>query len=669
MGLNKQGSLKVSSFVLVAVSVCLSACGSSNDKGVSTGGGGASSEVTECKNGVPVSGKPGWVQCPDSISGDGNVKVSRQVMRDDEEDKTRQSYQRTNLLQIAVDAKYNASIFQISGPEEYKNKAFIAPRIYAYGSQEGGSRTSPKENADGSMTISFNVIFVDGLSSEIPGADGSTKVKLPPNFQVKDPDGLRQVLRDEFQATNGLAPLPGCPKRIVVKVADAEYDASASDLSQGDNCQINTPTTVSVTLSKSDAQYMLERALYDNLVDVHATYETRVSFPVANVSISFDRASIYDALRAELAVKVPPYVDADAQLAITHVMKSQLMKVSIQGDTSGLLDKLIAQVSAEFFEPFVPNPQDSLSKCPDGVMVCVRFSYNEQKQSDSLTFSWDQSTNAMIGQNYLTWTKLSPIEDAVNVGSPVESCQSPANPQGCSDFSNKTGLAYETGLTVVAGNLLVIRPNFVVEESRPSTQGTTTRVDNNVCVAQHEIIGHACGGHAHGDGGGPGACTDYGTGKFQCDRYQDQWTETTTYYEGRPEWELNSNPIGLMQELFDGLTARFVWTDSKTGRKVQKDCPLSAFNRLGDGKTLQVHLDNAPSCQVFTSDARETPMLYLMNNIQFQQPFTNGSRITKWDGSVTQTPDAESFYPEVKFAGTVSVRGYGFQGVSSNGGI
>lgn len=65
---------------------------------------------------------------------------------------------------------------------------------------------------------------------------------------------------------------------------------------------------------------------------------------------------------------------------------------------------------------------------------------------------------------------------------------------------------------------------------------------------------------------------------------------------------------------------------------MQQVCPLSSFSRIGDGKTLQVRLENSPSCHVFTGISNEIPMLFLVNNIKFEESVLVGNKISSWNG-------------------------------------
>jgi hypothetical protein len=637
--------------IVVSAAVVFSGC-----SGGGTGSEGGERGSSPAAVPTPNPTMPGWMSVSQT-SPDGKVKYTQNQMTPQQQAQARQQYTRTNLEQLPVDAKYNATVFKIDGTSDYAQSAFIAPKLYVYSSADGG-RLDPVINSDGTVTMSFNVVFIDGITSQIPNDEANGKLMdVPQDYLVKNPDELAAKLGLEFKDSNGIAPLPGCPKRLTLIVAGREYDATPSDLASGDYCQLNRPILVSLTVPKDEARYIFDEALYDSLVDVRGIYETRVSFPVVTADISFDREKIFSDLEAELAVFYPPYADMDMKSATTRVMQNQMMSVSIQGDTTAVLDKLVDQVVQEFFVTLKNDPATGTKECKGNAVVCFRLTDQSYRQTDTMSFHWNQSSNQVSGQNYLTWSKLQPLaEEAVVIGNADPSKENCANGPKCGRLVND-GAPVSTDLTVQSGNLLMIEPLYVNEETRPVTALNVQHVDNNVCLQWRDYY-DGCHGSGHG---GEEHCDHH----HVCAQSQDQWVETDSYFLGTSQMETVQQPLGAFQEFTDALFVHLAWIDSKTGSKKSVDCPLSGFQRKADGKSLQVVLENTPTCQVFTENPHESPTLYLVSKISTQKPYMSGRLIKKWNGTVVQAPTNEMYIPEVDIAAMVSVRGYGFQG--SNG--
>jgi hypothetical protein len=577
-------------------------------------------------------------------SADGSVTIDRTQVNPAE---ARNQYRRANLVQVPVDAKYNATIFRITDDtlKDDENKAFIAPKLYAYGTQQGG-QVVPIEHTDGTVTLSFNVTFLDGTTEKIsnPSADGSS-VTVPSLFTVQNLDQLETLLASQFGMNPGLAPLPGCPKKITVIASGKEYDATPANLARGDFCELNVPITVSLTIPEAEAKLIMEVALYAHLVDIEGIYETKVSYPTSKVSVTFDRSKIYNQLQAELGVKAY-YVDASVKIATTKVMENQMMQVTVQGETSEFVDQLIEKVTAEFFEPWVATPDDSTNPCGLTTPVCLRFSATEAKESSKLQFDWDETSNLMTGQNYITSTKLKATPNMSRIGDVSGDCANTSN-HSCNEPLSNHAEARETGLTVAAENQITVEPTYLVREKRDQGMLAPVRTDHPVCLKSHTI----CSAWPEGTG----ACTSV------CDQSENHWTEVTTYFVHDLPPQIIADPVGQISELFDGLQFRFSWMDQASGKMKSLDCPLNAFPREGNGRTLVVRVKNVPSCKPFTGVPGETPMLYLLNRIAYSESYQSGHRVLNWDGTLIETPSSETFIPEVSFAGTVSIQGYAFE--------
>lgn len=581
----------------------------------------------------------GWIE-QHSSAADGSVSVIQSQMTAAQIAEFRNSYKRANLIQLPIDTKFNAILFRITDetiPDD-ENRAFVAPKLFSYGTEQGG-QIARVAHGDGTVTLSFNIAFVDGISQTLLSASGDEReIALPSEFFVNHRSELEKSLTDDFGMKSGLASLSGCPKKITLVVGGQEFDTTLKDLAQGDFCELNVPIAVSLTVSQSDAKIILEKTLMQGLVDVRGVYETKVSFPVANIKLSFDRSKIYRELQTELAGKAG-VVDADAKLAVSRVMQNQLLKVSVQGDLNEMLGALIAQVMQEFFEPLSANSgaqgsantSDKTSAC-QAAGPCLRLAASQLHETNTLDFTWVQATDSVTGQNYITSTKLKATPTKVVLGLD-SNCET-----NCDRLEND-GAPRETGLTVVNGTKVSIEPSYVMKESR-QTPGQTTRVDHSVCVATGQVcwiqfLSLDC--------------------NQQCTKTENQWVDTTHFYEGSSTSVLIREPAGMLDQMYEGFLFQFDWIDSASGKKQTLQCPLGVFPREGAGQSLSVKLQNVPTCAPFTESGIEVPMLSLVNRISFPENYLEGDLVKNWKGEVLSSPVQRIFYPKVEFVGAVSI--------------
>ena len=592
-----------------------------------------------------------WVETYKSDSTDGTVHVVQNKLSEEEQSRMRTQYRRVNLVQLPIDAKFNANAYRITDESmpDYVNKAFIAPRIFSYGTQDGG-KLAPLINSDDTTTLSFNVAFVDGINSSIQSPNADLKqITLPDSFLVKKNDELIKLFEGQYNAKNGLAPLPGCPKKVVLVVADNEFDVTPKDFASCDYFQLNTPMVFSLKVPNRFMDYILYQALYAGLVEVRATYETRVSYPIANVKITFDREKVYEEIKTELGVKTA-FIDADVKVAVTKIMQKQTAKVVIQGDQIGSdLSKIVNQVISEFFTEFKPDPDNPVASCSNST-VCLRLNYASMSQSSTIDFTWSQVTNSMEGQNLLMSTKLKPTPRTSVIGKGSDCVGD------CHRLSNHED-ARETGLTVLDGNQIVIQPLYAVQEHKDFQTPVTNRTHNSVCIREHKECEHMKECHGRNC---INALMDYCD--TVCDQSEDRWTDITQYSSPESRYELMNNPSGLIKELYDGLYAHFSWTDRITGKNQTLDCPLSLFPRVGESQQLEIKLMNVPTCKPFSNIQEETPMLYIGNRISSPFNYLSGRKVETWNGSVLENPTNKIFDPEIQLALKITMKGFDFAG-------
>lgn len=589
---------------------------------------------------TPLQAERSWVESQ-TVAKDKSVTFSKSELTPAGKQVMLNQLKQTDLVQIPVDPLYNVTLFKMRNVKEYEHTAFIAPRIYAYGATEK-ARISPESHADGTVTIPFHLAMISGTETQIQSTSSNDKISLPDSVLAKYLEKLRENLFNRSEKFDTLSTLPGCPKKIIIVVNGEEFEATSTDLANGDYCTPNTPFTASIRVSKERAQYLLQDAIYNGQVEARASYETRVAFSVSKLHIEFQKQKIFEELLAEYRGVAYGFT-ADIYTKITNIVKSQALKVQIQGEYSSQLNAIVDQALKDFFIPFRADPANpDHDKCKN--LACLSLNYNYSKDKQVFELNWEQSENTLTGQIYLTWAKLYPLMDnSVAIG---------GNPQRPS-LPNTNGLSIETGLTVINGDLLEIMPTKLKVEQRQLSIPQITRTDKVVCVKSHikSYPGHC---FARGE-----VCTD-GREEVVCDSYENQWTEITTYNNSSPQFTEIDQPIATQQQIFEGLALKFTWIDRSTHQGREKICPLGVFPRVGNGISLLMRIVNSSQCPIFDEAAGANPMLSLVNSIAFPQLYQVGRQVKLWNGQVLEQPSTATFSPYVEFSGIITIRGYNF---------
>jgi len=617
--------MKIPKLYAMFTLLVFSACGKNSD-----------ALISQRPKAVAAMASPSQAEIVDQ-SPDGTIRLIKYNLPKEEVDTQRAQYVENDLRQIPTDPKYNTMLFKIYNVEAYENSVFIAPKIYVYSGPDK-ARLTPKHNSNGTVTLDFPVILTDATKQEIVAPDGKTLIQLPTSMTVKKINELQAELNQRFERQQVLSSLPGCPKRIYVKFGNQEYDATPIEFRRGDYCQMNAPFTASITLPKEDARFLLETAIYNNTAaTVSVEFETRARISVAKMEIEFDKSKIFTELEALFKLNAG-WADIEAKAHVTKVMQNQTLKMHMVGEIGPHMDQIVASAIELFFEKFRPDPDGQTSSC-SGRPVCLRLNYNSLSDSKKLKVEWYHSKNELTGQNYITWAGLNPLDDSIKIGG-----------EGRRELTRKAPI--ETGLTVRAGDLIEITPDYLKIERRAAINSSPSTQNNVVCVETKDICVLRC--HPRNCRKAvPEFCEQWET---KCVRSENRWLQTTAYSLSSPVLDTLNNPVGQLEQIFDGLSFKFTWSDQQ-GNLKETTCPLRYFAREGNGKSILVRISKTPKCDIF-SDNGNAPMLHLVNGIEFPVTYQDGSLVQNWLGQTLQTPAQKTFIPDVSFAGTVMIRGY-----------
>ena len=640
---------------MILIVLPMSGCTSS--KGAASAGAANSSAPLALPSPSPTDAA-GW-KVQTQSSADGALVVTQRTMPDDQQQAARNRYQLTELRSVPVDTRYNAQVFAITAETDLTkvHEFYVAPKLFAYGSTTTG-RIAPEGNADGTTSISFPMILTDGTQDTIVSAAGGSSVVPPDSVRVQDLAGLRADLANRFGTGPTLAVLPGCPKKIIIKVNDTEYDATMEAMVGADYCQINRRFNATIRLSPDKAQYVLQQALYAGAVEVQAVYETRVAFISSQFSLSFNKKKMFSQLAAELQMNAGIVADIDARAKITDILKSESMQISMVGDANSDIQKIIQQAIDLFFVSYTPITPTEQQACDGQAFLCLRLNYNKSDESDNFTASWTQTSSAQVGENYVTWTILQPIQDKIiQVGA-----------LGSSYPLRNDGKATETGLIAHAGDIIQFTPTRAAVIRK--TLATTHRESHPTCWMEGLVQLKNRAAYVVEPAHYFDCQTEWPRGEHECQKncyIEDRWYDVTDYDDGALfHTEIVDQPVGKIPELFSGLVMRFNWVQG--GQNHQVDCPFNQLDQDGYGSRMKVTLNNQNGCPV-PSDSSVDLNVSLINQIDNPQgPAMRGERIVDWLGRVkADNVSSYNYVSQVDLEMDVMMRGTSV-GSSGSGG-
>lgn len=571
---------------------------------------------------------------------EGDVYYKEETLpRDMVNEIARREYKSTQMNQVTVNPRFNAQLFRIEG-KDTMNAVFVAPKIYSFSGSEVNRMHPFVNEEEGTMTLFFPIMLIDGLSSAVASPDSQHQsIKIPNNLLVQDVAGLNEYINKKYAnfGEQNLARLSGCPKEIIMTVAGRQFNIASDILKSSDYCDYNVPIYTSIKLPKKEALWLMQIGLYSGAAQMTAIFETRVPYTVSKFSIEMNKSKLYEEIAARLKVNVP-YAEVDLRADITKIVKRQAMKISIQGNMNEHLESIVRQAIDQFFEKMPADPAKADMSC-GAAPVCLKLSYTKQAFEENLSVDWVQTSDVLSGQNITTWARLFPLSDA-NV----------RFEKLAMNESKKS-----TELVLMKDDLLELKISKIIQENyvqdgRVSIAHNNVQVGSNSTQSCTESEGgeHNPGGRSHS---GRSRCTTTTTPIFQ-----DQWIEETAFSPLISN-EVVDNPIGKLDSVTDDLILGFSWFEN--GKLVTTECLANSFEREGDGRSLLLRITNVPGCEIFTKNSTNKPKLYLKNMGNTSKSEIKVGKITKnWKGEISDSTKRYEYQVKSSFNGEVSIRGY-----------
>lgn len=585
--------------------------------------------------GFKIDKSGGWKKEEILYDQEKEIRVIRYQMPNELLELERNRYRESDLKEFPLPSYYQTKAFLMDNNPLYQDKLLIAPKVWVYGQQEK-SRIIPTKNSDGTINITFPVILVDGLNSEVVDHRGESLLKLPPFLQV--------LFKNELQVSTQkqLVTLPGCLKRVIISFEGEEYDVTPYGFRQVDFCEIAKPFRVTLRLPEKKARYFLEKALYASGPEIRVIYESQARLTKSKVSINFNREKIYKEIESQLQAKVL-WAETDLKFHLREIFKNQMMNISVVGDVSEVLEKLIYHAINEFTEGFTPIRPDELSQCSTSgkVSACFKLSYQKFEEKNEFKIEINESETVMAGQKYVTFAPLKAITDkAVYIGTK----ETPLK------FLEKK----ETGLTVLEGDLIELRPEGSLLKTKHLSV-PLERIEHNYVCLERDIVQKCTTENNPREGGNQRHCEAVDRG---CKREEDQFKKIIEYSSKEINVNEISDPMQHFHSFVSGIALGFSWYDKVLKQTKEIYCPLSLFSYEADGETLFVRIKNELNCDPFVQAAGASVMLKIENKLFEETSYMSGTYIENYKGDVLSKAVEVTEKSPIEIFGLLSIRGY-----------
>ncbi len=568
-------------------------------------------------------------------------------------------YAQSSLVSVPSMSEFNTQVFQLRGLKEYESTVVVAPKIFAYGTQDSG-RLIPRVNRDGTVTLTFNVAFTDGLSDKIRGADDSRRIEMGEGYLVKNLDGLKSSVTKALGREMQVRAMPGCVKELAIVASGTHYPVDISDLAKAHHCALNQPISVSLTVSEAEAWRILQEDLHANQAEVRGVWEVALPVSLARLHVELNRKKLFEAIEAELGVNVPSIVELDFKAKVRKAVRAQMLNITIEGgEKDFVIDKLVQMAIQEFASQLGSDDPAAMPECKGGSIVCLKLNYENSQKSDTLMMDYEHRATSMRGERFVTWAKLKPLMDR----------------EAEFQIDNADHAWTELGLTAAEGDILEIQPLKTRVESKAFASPQSSRLSNPVCVKPSVKIENRC--HVEWRPIVESAfclfyaplcvpvpkqvCQNEVVGP-SCDEYQDRYQDVTAYGRPVPEMVEVDQSSAQLPQLFTGLFLKF-----NDGQK-EEECPLSAFERTAYGNRIAVRLANSAQCQIFP-EGRSAPIVSIGNKIKFTWRERGGRDVVDYTGARVEQAAEIEYVPKVDVGGKVVIRGYGFTSQPASTGL
>ncbi|MEK6706669.1 MAG: hypothetical protein AABZ06_12865 [Bdellovibrionota bacterium] len=243
------------------------------------------------------------------------VRLNVKTMPAEEKVKRQKSFQVPELEEIRSEFSGSFTLYRMkvasNGFEEWlpelvkdaKNIIFIQPKVYVYGTSQGGNVLSLTSNDNKSMSLTFPMAFIDGTRQTLPSYEGTHAAAIPDALKIPDVARLKEDLHTQIGAEPRLMPLTTCPRQmslINLRGDETRKLSMVPTVFIQNRCPINEFFTATVTSSKEEIYDLVQNGILDGLgVQLQADFRVEYREPVALYSLQLDPLKIYNDLRKQ----------------------------------------------------------------------------------------------------------------------------------------------------------------------------------------------------------------------------------------------------------------------------------------------------------------------------------------------------------------------------------
>lgn len=560
------------------------------------------------------------------------------------------------LEEISISAKTNTRLFRMTN-KETNQLIFVEPRIFSFAGNTLERKTPIINERDGTTTLFFPIMLVDGLTSTIPSPfNRRQSIEIPKSLLVNDQVEIKDFITKRYggYGNQELSRLPGCPKEILMTIAGKQFMTSFEMIKSSESCPYNVPINASLTLPNNEALWILQNGLYSGPVLISARFEARIPITTSKFTIEMNKGKLIEKISKRIQLNAM-YSRKDLLNEISNIVNEEAARVELPKDGTEHLNSIVQQALDFIFDQNAVTFNSFSINCERVGDGCLKFKKEMYLSKESFSVNWIRTKDLLSDQHIITSAQLIPSEKS--------------NVQ-FKNLQNNENSKLDTNLVIMNNDLLEIKltkkilENYIQEKSSSTTHtrvqvGTTA---SEVCdgIRRSPLkVGYnhfmpfyrGSGGEGGGVGGGNGFCRTIYT-----PAYVDQWIEETFYTVKKVTSEEDFALDGFDREL-DNLSFVFSWFEN--GEILIKKCAAVLFEKKVHKESIFFKITNVQQCKIFNSNSTSETKISLINSSPSQMiTIREGKAQTNWKGEISDLTKTSQYTDNIIFSGEVLIRSY-----------
>ncbi len=552
------------------------------------------------------------------------------------------------IEKIPVDEKFNTQIFRIAN-KELQNVVFVAPKIFSF-LGTGQSRKAPTVNNDGTLTLFFPIMLIDGLSTTVPSPMNRFKlIEIPNNLLIQKQVELNDFISKKYgeYGNQTLSKLPGCPKEILITIANKQFHTSFESIKGPSDCSYNVPILTSIRLPENEALWLLQKGLYAAPIDITATFDAKIPYIISKFTIEINKSNLIQKISDRIQLK-KVYPKKELLTIITEIVSEQVAGMNLQENSLVHLNGITSQVIDFLFEEIILDSTTNAKKCGKEVDDCLKLKDVLYSNNETFSVNWVQTKDFFSDQNIMTSAQLVPSK---NANLEIE------NLKDNEDSKNDTGLVI-VKKDLIDLKLIKLTLEKYIQEKTISTTHNNVQIGTNavqVCSGVRHSpfkIGSPLLAPSHRRAGGENPICRI----IHTPVYADQWVEKTIYTVKKMSTEeqlLNKE----IDHTLENLVFVFSWFEN--GEIKSKRCAANLFNKNVEEESLFLKITNVPQCEIFNLNSTNEIKFSVKNSSPINKiALREGISVTNWKGETSDLSKTSQYDENISYFGKISISGY-----------